>query len=162
MDHKLVLATLDDIDEILSLYHHVIETTFTTWGDDYPNRELLENDIMSKSLYVLKSQNDIIGVSFFGIKENDDESWIFPLSNPMSVARICVSPEHQGKGVGTYLMHKLVSLAKEKGADGMHFHVCTQNPSAMKMYEKAGFKNTGPGKSNYGFEFFKYEQIFKK
>ena len=28
-------------------------------------------------------------------------------------------------------------------------------------YENVGFSNTGLGKSNYGFDFYKYEQIFK-
>ena len=162
MDYSLSLAKIEDIDEIMTLYQSVIKTTFTTWDDNYPSQELLKEDISKNSLYVLKLHNEIVAVSFFGTKDNDDERWLFPLSKPMSVARICVSPNHQGKGIGTTFMKNLVDLAKIQGADGMHFHVCTKNPSAIKMYEKAGFKNTGLGKSNYGFDFYKYEQIFEK
>lgn len=45
---------------------------------------------------------------------------------------------------------------------GMQFHVCTKNISAMKMYEKVGFKNYGLGKSNYGFDYYKYKLSFSK
>ena len=55
----------------------------------------------------------------------------------------------------------LIDEAKKRGADGMHFHVATLNIAAMKMYEKSGFKNCGMGKSNYGFDFYKYEMVFK-
>ena len=162
MKYELTLANATEIDKIITLYRRVIDTTFTTWGKDYPSKELLINDIKNNNLYLLKLDDNIVAVSFLGIKENDDESWVLPLSKPMSVARICVSPDFQSKGVGTMFMSLLTQKAKELGADGMHFHVCTKNPAAIKMYENVGFSNTGLGKSNYGFDFYKYEQIFKK
>ena len=55
----------------------------------------------------------------------------------------------------------LVKEAKDRGADGMHFHVATLNSSAMRMYENVGFVNCGLGKSNYGFDYYKYEMVFK-
>ena len=160
MDYELTTANMSELDDIVALYKDVINTTFTTWGKDYPSKELLISDIENHNLYLLKQAGKIVAVSFFGTKENDDENWTYPLSKPMSVARICVSPKHQGKGIGSYFMNLLTQKAKDLGADGMRFHVCTKNPAAMKMYENAGFSNTGTGKSNYGFDFYKYEQIF--
>lgn len=157
---KLSNAKSEDFDEILNLYKGVIDTTFTTWDENYPSKQLIYDDIIKSNLYILKEDNKLIAVSYLGKNENEDEDWQYKLSNPLSVARICVSPTQQGKGIGTYFMEKLIEKAKKMGADGMHFHVCTKNLSAMKMYEKAGFKNCGLGKSNYGFDFYKYEMIF--
>lgn len=157
---KLSNAKSEDFDEILNLYKGVIDTTFTTWDENYPSKQLIYGDIIKSNLYILKEDNKLIAVSYLGKNENEDEDWQYKLSNPLSVARICVSPTQQGKGIGTYFMEKLIEKAKKMGADGMHFHVCTKNLSAMKMYEKVGFKNCGLGKSNYGFDFYKYEMIF--
>ena len=54
MDYKLELATPNQIEEILSLYQNVIETTFTTWDKNYPSKDLLISDIQNKNLYVLR------------------------------------------------------------------------------------------------------------
>lgn len=161
MEIAFLKAKAADLDEIANLYKDVIANTFTTWDENYPSKELLSCDINLGKLYVAKINNEIIGVSFLGAKENDTESWNVQLSKPMGVARICVSPKVQGKGIGSRFMNFLIDEAKKQGADGMHFHVCTENISAMKMYEKCGFKNYGLGKSDYGFDYYKYEQSFK-
>ena len=99
---------------------------------------------------------------FLSIIDDSEENWSIHLKNPQGVVRICVDPEYQGRGVGSCFMGKLIDEAKNRGADGMQFHVCTKNISAMKMYEKVGFKNLGLGKSNYGFDYYKYELAFEK
>ncbi|MBO7526436.1 MAG: GNAT family N-acetyltransferase [Clostridia bacterium] len=153
-------ACIKDFDEVFSLYQDVIKNTFTTWGNGYPSKVLIKQDIAQKKLYVLKDNNKIIAVSYLGKNEAEDEAVEVKLTKPICVARICVSPNYQSMGIGGYFMGLLKEEAKKMGADGMHFHVCTQNPSAMKMYEKVGFKNCGLGKSNYGYDFYKYEIKF--
>ena len=161
MKIEFLKASKADVNEIMLLYKEVMKTTFTTWGQGYPNRELIELDVSNDSLYVLKDNGKIIAVSFLGVKEEENENWENKLSNPLGIARICVSSEYQGKGIGTRFVSLLVEEAKARGADGMHFHVATLNASAMRMYENVGFKNCGLGKSNYGFDYYKYEMVFE-
>ena len=158
---EFLKARKDDLDNIMSLYKNVIASTFTTWDEYYPSKELIENDILSGNLYLLKENNEIIAVSFLGLKEEENEDWSHKLNYPLGVARICVNHKWQGKGIGKYFMLRLIEEAKNRGADGMHFHVATINKAAMKMYEGVGFTNCGLGKSNYGFDFYKYEMVFK-
>ena len=153
-------ANLKDVPEIMAHYKDVIKITFTTWDENYPDEKLVKSDIDDGNFYVLKDDGKIVAVSFLGEKKNDTEEWKTKLSKPMGVARICVSPSQQGKGIGTMFMQMLIDEAKQRGADGMHFHVCTQNPSAMKMYEKCGFVRSDEIVNNYGFDFYKYEQMF--
>ena len=154
-------ANKDNLNEIMLLYKEVIKTTFTTWGEDYPSRELIKSDIDNGNIYIVIEDNKIIAVSFLGVKEEENEEWVNNLNNPLGIARICVKKEYQGKGIGSEFLRFLISAAKLRGADGMHFHVATLNGAAMNMYEKAGFKNCGRGKSNYGFDYYKYEMVFK-
>ena len=153
-------ARSSDLNSILILYKEVIENTFTTWDENYPSKNLIIEDIKSKNLYVAKINGEIVAVSYLGKSENTTEKWTIKLNKPLGVARICVNPKFQGKGIGTSFMQFLIEKAKKRGADGMHFHVCTKNVSASKMYEKCGFKNCGLGESNYGYDYYKYEQKF--
>ena len=158
---EFLKATKKDVNEIMSLYKEVMKTTFTTWGQGYPNKELIENDVNDSNLYVLKDEDKIIAVSFLGEKEEENENWSNKLNRPLGVARICVSNLYQRKGIGSMFLSFLIEEARNRGADGMHFHVATLNVAAMRMYEKVGFENCGLGKSNYGFDFYKYEMVFK-
>lgn len=153
-------AVQNDMPEIMALYKEVIKTTFTTWDENYPSEDLIKSDIDNGDFYVLKSDGKIVAASFLGQKKDDKELWENALSKPMGVARICVAPNQQGKGIGTTFMRLLIEEAEHRGADGMHFHVCTKNSSAIKMYEKCGFMRYGEVVEQYGFEFFKYEQVF--
>jgi ribosomal protein S18 acetylase RimI-like enzyme len=161
MELKFNKANERDVDEIMALYKNVIATTFTTWDEYYPNREIVESDIKNSNFYTsTNDKGEIVAVSFLGAKDSDEageENWNYKSKNAFSVARICVNPKYQGKGIGTSFLRQLISEAKKQGADALHLHVSTQNVVAMKMYEKAGFVNTGLGLSSYGFDFYRYE-----
>ena len=159
-DLAFLVATKEDADKIYELYQKVIKSTFTTWDESYPSKPLVIEDIEHKNLYVLKLGNEIVAVSFLGKNENEDDAWNYMLNNGFGLARICVSPDFQRRGIGTRFLKLLIDEAKRRGSDGLHFHVCVQNLSAIKMYEKAGFENCGLGKPNYGFEFYKFEMVF--
>ena len=160
MELKFELAKKSDINEIMQIYKDVIKNTFTTWNDDYPALDIIEDDIINKSFYVLKNNKEIVAISYLGVNENEDEDWKYKLQKPLGIARICVSPKYQHQGIGTTLLNMLINQAKILGADGLHFHVATINPNAIKMYLKCGFENCGQGKSNYGFDFYKFEMKF--
>ena len=82
-------ASREDVNEIMLLYNEVMKTTYTTWGQGYPSKELIEEDIHAGNLYVLKDDNKIIAVSFLGVKEEENENWENKLTNAFGIARIC-------------------------------------------------------------------------
>jgi GNAT superfamily N-acetyltransferase len=51
-----------------------------------------------------------------------------------------VEPEYRGKGINGTLIKKLISWAKSKNIHEIQLDVYAENDSALKAYEKLGFK----------------------
>jgi ribosomal protein S18 acetylase RimI-like enzyme len=51
-----------------------------------------------------------------------------------------VKPEHRGKGVNQKILDALLNWAKQRGLTEIRLEVFSENQSAIKAYEKAGFK----------------------
>jgi len=67
-----------------------------------------------------------------------------------------VSPSARGQGVGTALLHAIISTAKARGYSEVRLDVIDTNPRAKGLYEREGFKaiktqNLGLLKHVFGF-----------
>ncbi len=51
--------------------------------------------------------------------------------------------EVRGKGVGTQLMHALMTLARKQGYEQISLGCHPANPGALRLYERLGFKEVG-------------------
>lgn len=56
---------------------------------------------------------------------------------------ICVSPQHQGKGLGNALINQFIEQAKAKSAEKIWLEVRASNTSAIMLYINHGFVETG-------------------
>jgi ribosomal protein S18 acetylase RimI-like enzyme len=54
-----------------------------------------------------------------------------------------VAPEARGRGVGAALVEAVRSWAREMGYEAVGLGVTTTNASAIRLYERAGFVDTG-------------------
>ncbi len=83
-------------------------------------------------------------------------SWVYMLDQRligygiMSVAageahilNLCIHPEHQGKGLARYLLQRLLTLAREHGADTAFLEARSSNRIALGLYESIGFNEIG-------------------
>ncbi|MDE2157143.1 MAG: ribosomal protein S18-alanine N-acetyltransferase [Xanthomonadaceae bacterium] len=59
------------------------------------------------------------------------------------VLNICIGPACRGKGLGRYLLRRLLDIARWNGAERVFLEVRTSNPSAKALYESVGFKEIG-------------------
>lgn len=138
---KYVNATNDLIESVCNLVQDTIKTVYPKY---YPlevvdffcelhSKENITNDILSENLYVLYDNDILVGTGSF--RENH-------------ITRVYVSPEHQGRGYGTYIINQL-----EKSIKGS-FDVAVLDASlpAVMLYEKLGYKtikhNKYPVKNN--------------
>ena len=122
---KYVKATNDLIESVCNLVQNTIKTVYPKY---YPlevvdffcelhSKENITNDISSGNLYVLYDNDILVGTGSF--RENH-------------ITRVYVSPEHQGRGYGTYIINQL-----EKSIKGS-FDVAVLDASlpAVMLYEK--------------------------
>lgn len=56
---------------------------------------------------------------------------------------VYVSPDHRGRGVGTKLLKRVLSLARRKGIIKLKLAVNPEQLAAVRLYEKAGFVPVG-------------------
>ena len=64
------LASKEDTDTILELYHSVLDTPYCRWSLEYPRMEDIEDDLSREGLFCLKEQGEIIAV--ISIDKDDD------------------------------------------------------------------------------------------
>ena len=78
------------------------------------------------------------------------------------LSKIYVLSELRGKGMGSYAMEFLSSLAREKGSRRLSLTVNKNNVDSIRAYEKLGFVNLGPLETDIGGGFVMDDYVMKK
>lgn len=89
-------------------------------------------------LLVAEDQNEIIGSGYALIKKSEKDYNRF--KEYAYLGFMYVSPEHRGKGVNRVITDELVNWAKSRNISEVRLDVYSENESAIKAYEKAGFE----------------------
>jgi len=85
--------------------------------------------------YGIYNEDTMIGFSAFGKNQEDDTIWI---------VRHMVGAEHQGKGYGSAGLQALIEHMKTRlDCASIFLDVGPENTAAIKLYENAGFVDTG-------------------
>ena len=157
------LASTEEINYINSMFNAVkakgkIDGT-SDWDENYPKREIVEEDIKNKDLYILEDQDKIIA-SISLVEEEPEEFKDLGWERVRScfLVRLCVAPEYQGKGIGEQMMKSISIVAKEKGYKSTHHLAADVNKAANKLYRRMGYKELGLVHA-YGTDFIAYEKI---
>lgn len=64
----------------------------------------------------------------------------FPAFEHRAEFGITVHDAYQSRGLGTALTKHILEIAREKGLKKVSVHVSTENKSAVRVYERCGFK----------------------
>lgn len=86
---------------------------------------------------VTEENNEIVASGYAKIKKPDNDYSNF--DEYAYLGFMYVKPEHRGKGVNKLILDELISWAKSKDISEIRLDVYSQNESAVKAYEKAGF-----------------------
>lgn len=159
----LQFATSQDLDEILSLYRSVLGKNGCTWTEQYPCREIAEEDLAAQSLYVLREGARIVGtVSVVPENELDDlPFWTVPGAESCEIARIVIAPAEQGRGLAYQMLTALWDALRAQGKTyrAAHLLVSPGNPAALHTYERLGFQKRGECEE-YSQFWYAYELCF--
>ncbi len=139
-------AEKSDIDSIFSLVQKAIavmnEQNIPQWDELYPTKEDFESDLNDKTLFVGTIQEKIAVV--FVLSKAQDEAyftadWKYRGDEFIVLHRLCVNPDFQNLGVAKSVMNYI----EKTGVKSIRLDVFSQNPFALRLYEKKGYHKTG-------------------
>ena len=95
---------------------------------NYPQENVIDS---GGFLWLLKEDDAIVGSA--GIFKINDEEY--------ELIKMSVAPEHRGKKFGNMLLEKCISKAKEVNASKLILFSNSNLQTAIRLYEKFGFKH---------------------
>lgn len=143
-------AVADDLPEILLLYkavvQNMIDSGINQWSDEYPNKQVLSEDISNGELIVAVSDGRLVGA--FVMNEFADEdyykaSWQYPDLRWSVIHRLCVLPTCHRQGLATKMVEYAEQKAKSEGFESIHLDTFSGNPKALSLYHKLGYTDVG-------------------
>ena len=157
------LARIAEADAILALYREAAafgkDNGSSVWDDEYPNREILDDDLAHGRLFVLEDGGAIMAaISMLEDDdiEHDDLAWTD--ARYCVPVRLCVSPKLQGQGLGERMMRLLAAHAKAEGYLATRHMAAVGNLAALRLYERMGYRRMGPV-AIYGGQYYAYEYL---
>ncbi|WP_242203186.1 GNAT family N-acetyltransferase [Aestuariivivens insulae] len=161
-------GTAQDIDNILLLTKacakDMMSKNIFQWNDVYPNKWAFLKDVERNELFVLETEESIVGcitISTYMDEEYNPISWLTPNKNNIYIHRLAVHPNHQGNGYAQQLMDYAEAHAIKNNYSSIRLDTFSQNPRNLKFYELRGYKKLGeiyfPRQSEYPF--YCYELI---
>ena len=116
------------------------------WDNLYPVGEDFQKDIAEKNLYVGHVNGDLAVLYALNREcepEYADGAWKEPEKPFCVLHRLCVRPRYQNQGVAGRTMAHLEQAAKADGAAAIRLDVFTENPYALRLYQRCGYQRTG-------------------
>lgn len=158
-------AKQEDLPYILKITQacarDMISKNIFQWNEQYPNLAAFQKDLDRGELFVLEEQKDILGavvVSDFMDAVYEPIQWKTPTGKNIYIHRLCVHPEHQGKGLAQKLMAFAEGKAQEEGYASVRLDTFSLNRRNVSFYTKRGYTQLGdvyfPVKSKAPFHCF--------
>lgn len=145
-------AVESDIESIMNIIKkaqaYFKEQGIDQWQNNYPNFEIIRNDIANKNGFVLLKDGNVVGtvaVSFDGDKNYEsiyDGEWLD--NNEYAVIhRIAVEPDYKGLGLSSIIIKNIEELCLNKCVYSIRVDTHKDNLSMQKLLQKNGFKHCG-------------------
>ncbi|MCR5724666.1 MAG: GNAT family N-acetyltransferase [Treponema sp.] len=148
MEFKKAAET--DLEEIMRLVQsavtHMNEAGIHQWDDIYPAKEDFLSDIKAGSLYKGSADGGI--AVLFALNTCQDEAyltadWSYTGTSFSVLHRLCVHPDFQHQGRAKETLDWIEAHLKARGVKAVRLDVFSENPYALRLYEKAGYRQTG-------------------
>lgn len=134
-----------ELDTALAIARAASESPFSHWDAEYPNREILGEDIAHCELYFLRENGRPIAM--ISILDEAEEAIEFPWpevrEHTCMLARLGILPEAQGRGLAAETMR----LAAESAAPRLHHRAAVGlrgQPAHQPHLSKARIQAEGP------------------
>lgn len=142
------------------LYRSLIGQPGCTWCEEYPDEEIVAEDLHSDSLYCARENGSIVGA--VSIEWQDEEMerfdcWSKENEPAAYLSRVAVSRSAQGKGLAKELMRRAMAEMKARGVKTVRYLVSPGNEAAMRAYRALAFDFSGEADA-FGQHWLCYEK----
>lgn len=159
------LADPNDLERVITIVRNATRKLdahgIAQWDELYPNRSDLQTDIENRHLYVIETGDAAAGL----IALNEDQSpeygeiaWQYR-GTVLVVHRLVVDPAFQGQRLASQLMDFAEQTAATAGYAAIRLDAFSQNPTAIALYERRGYRRAGTVRLRKGL-FFCFEKPF--
>lgn len=160
MDLYIERAKAQDADEIYALYRSLIDMPYGTWSEDYPSRELVEEDLARSEVFVMRDGQGRI-VSAIVVEESDEfepmAHWYEDVRHWGQLGRLGVAKDMQGRGIARQMIAYAMEQLRREGRDAVRFLVGAHNTPALRSYAKLGYEVCGEADA-WGSHWLCYEK----
>lgn len=132
-----------DLEAVHALYRSLVGRPFCVWDDQYPSWTDINEDFENSTLYVMTQENAIVGAISIVVHNELDDLPFWAVSNAREIARVAVSPQHQGKGIAKKMVVEIAATLQSQSVGAVHLLVAAENPPAQQVYRKCGFQFLG-------------------
>ena len=145
-DMRIVRASVSDADAIYGLYHALIDMPYSTWDEEYPTREIVQEDLEQHTVLVMRNEADeiVAAIAIWHEKEFADAAkWYEDVTRWAMLSRLGVRRDQQGKGIAKKMLIAAMDAARADGCEAVQFLVAKSNPIAQRAYAPLGFDVCG-------------------
>jgi GNAT superfamily N-acetyltransferase len=124
---------------------HLCSIGIHQWDEHYPAMPAVQQDIDHGSLFIATRSGTLVGTVSIDASQ-DLEYQQIPWRHPGSslvLHRLCVSPVHQGHGIGTAIMDFAEAYATAGGHGSIRLDVYSGNADSVSFYENRGYQMAG-------------------
>lgn len=140
------LASPQDADAIWALYRSLLGSPYGTWDEDYPTREIVEEDLANNDVLLLRLPEGGIGAAIVVEKSKEFEAdvpWYPDVTRWCALGRLGVAHGLQGWGIARRMLTEAMARAKAEGYKAVRFLVGAHNVPALRSYATLGFEVCG-------------------
>ena len=151
---KLSKAANEDLESVITFYDDVMKHTpeigrFARWQKGkHPTTDGIRAYIEEGSMYVYKEDDAFVGAMALTLYQGKDYhaiEWSRQVAdNEVAVLHIlAVSPDCQGKGIGSEMIREAIRLARANGMKAVRLDALASNIPAHRLYKSLGFEFRG-------------------
>ena len=136
MNIELIHLTEENIEQCFDMKVASEQTQYIASNNESWNTAKENEDVARP--FAIYCDGKMVGFTMFAFDENyedpDDRYWLW---------RFMIDEDLQGNGYGTAALQVIIKYFKDHGANNIRLSTKETNERALKMYRKAGFRNTG-------------------
>lgn len=150
MNMNIRTGRIEELQEIMALIARCVAVMQAggsdQWDDQYPNREVIGEDLQRGTLFAAEGEGRILGIIV--LDESQDEqyetiNWKQLKGPHLMMHRLAVDPKAQGQGVARKLIAFSEEYAVREGYTSLRLDTYAKNTAALKLYQGLGYDLRG-------------------